>query len=78
MLKVLYGLRMDKEVYTDRINTFIKKGNYHAAINVALSALNACHKDNDQQGVDDFLDIIKEIIRHLGEEFGSQAWLASQ
>ena len=69
---------MDKESYTDRINTFVTKGNYHAAINVALSGLNACRKEKDQAGIDSFLEIIKGIIQNLAEEFGSEDYLASQ
>ena len=59
----------------ERINTFIQKGNYHAAINIALSGLNACRKEGDQTGIDEFLDVIKGIARKLAEEFGSQAYL---
>lgn len=67
---------MDKASYTDRINTFITKGNYHAALNVALSGLNACRKENDQAGVDSFLDTIKATVQKLAEEFGSKDYLA--
>ena len=59
----------------ERINTFIQKGNYHAAINIALSGLNACRKENNQDGIDAFLDIIKGIIKTLAEEFGSESYL---
>lgn len=69
---------MDKISYTDRINTFITKGNYHAAINVALSGLNACRKDRDQDGVDNFLDTIKTIVTKLAEEFASEEYLAKK
>ena len=68
---------MDKTTYMERINTFIQKGNYHAAINIALSGLNACRKENDQNGIDEFLDIIKGIIKSLAEEFGSKDYLAN-
>jgi len=73
---VIYGLSMDKASYTDRITTFIARGNYHAAINIALSGLNACRKENDQAGIDEFLDIIKGIVQTLAEEFGSEDYLA--
>lgn len=61
----------------ERINTFIEKGNYHAAINIALSGLNACRKESDQAGIDEFLDTIKGIVRTLADEFGSEAYLAN-
>lgn len=66
---------MDKSSYTDRITTFIDRGNYHAAINIALSGLNACRKENDQACIDEFLDIAKGIIQTLAEEFGSDDYL---
>jgi hypothetical protein len=66
---------MDKSTYMERINTFIQKGNYHAAINIALSGLNACRKESDQAGIDEFLDVIKGIAKTLAEEFGSETYL---
>lgn len=68
---------MDKHAHMERINTFIEKGNYHAAINVALSAMNACRKDKDQSGVDEFIGVIKGITQTLAEEFASKDYLAS-
>lgn len=64
---------MDIESETDRIQDFVDKGNYHAAINIALSAMNECRRNNEQAGVDKFIDIIKGIVNTLAEEFGSQA-----
>lgn len=63
---------MDIESEIDRIQDFVDKGNYHAAINIALSAINACRRNNDQAGVDKFLVIIKGIVQTLAEEFGSK------
>ncbi len=63
---------MDIESETDRIQAFVDKGNYHAAINIALSAMNECRRNNEQAGVDKFIDIIKGIVNTLAEEFGSQ------
>lgn len=68
---------MDKQTHMERINTFIQKGNYHAAINVALSAMNACRKQDDQPGIDEFIDIIRGIVKTLAEEFASEDYLAT-
>ncbi|MCK4707454.1 MAG: hypothetical protein KAQ67_01325 [Gammaproteobacteria bacterium] len=57
----------------DRIQIFVDKGNYHAAINIALSALNECRRNNDQKGVDLFLEVIRGIVRNLSDQFGSKA-----
>lgn len=61
----------------DRINTFIQKGNYHAAINVALSAMNACRKQQDQAGIDEFIDVIRGIVQTLAQEFASDDYQAT-
>ena len=63
---------MDIELEIDRIQGFVDKGNYHAAINIAISALNECRRNDDQAGVDKFIDIIKGIAQMLAKEFGSQ------
>jgi hypothetical protein len=75
---VLYGYAMDKNSYTDRISTFVQKGNFHAAINVALSGMNDCRKHNDQAGIDQFIDIIKGVVDTLAREFGSDEYLAGK
>ena len=36
------------------IQEFVDKGNYHAALNIALSALNEGRRINDQASVDKF------------------------
>ena len=64
---------MDIASEDHRIQDFVDKGNYHAAINIALSALNECRRHNDQFGVDHFLEIIKGIVHTLADEFGSKA-----
>jgi len=61
---------MDIESETNRIYEFVDKGNYHAAMNIAISALNECRRNNHQVGVDTFLDIIKSIANTMAEEFG--------
>ena len=51
---------------------FVEDGNYHAAYNIALSAMNACRRAGDQAGVDDCIDLIREIVAALAREFGSR------
>lgn len=62
---------MDIKSEKARIQDFVDKGNYHAAINIAISALNACRKDSDQAGIDQFLLVIKGIVETMTDEFGS-------
>lgn len=62
---------MDSETEIETIEEFVRKGNYHAAYNIALSALNAARKDSDQARVDQFIDIIRGIVNSLAEQFGS-------
>lgn len=62
---------MDIEAETRFIHDFVDKGNYHAAINTAISAMNACRKIEDQAGVDHFIDVIRGIVDTMAEEFGS-------
>ena len=63
---------MEASLVENDIQEFVDKGNYHAALNIALSALNECRRNNNQAGVDKFLDVIKSIVQTLTEEFGSQ------
>ena len=63
---------MNIETEIKRIQDFVDKGNYHAAINIALSALNECRRNKDQTGVDRFIDIIRGIVQTLAGQFGSQ------
>ncbi|NNE63262.1 MAG: hypothetical protein HKN34_04195 [Gammaproteobacteria bacterium] len=62
---------MDIESETKEIQNFVDKGNYHAAYNIALSALNACRRENDQPGIDHFIGVIRGIVDSLADEFGS-------
>ncbi len=48
------------------------KGNYHAAINLAISAVNECRRNNDQSGVDTFLDLIQDIVNIMTDAFASR------
>lgn len=62
---------MDIQSETNRIQKFVDKGNYHAAINIAISALNECRRIEDQAGVDKFIAVIKGIVNTMDNEFGS-------
>jgi len=62
---------MDIEAETEIIQQHIDKGNYHAAINLAISAMNECRRDQDQSGIDYFINMIKSIASTIGDEFGS-------
>lgn len=66
---------MDVESYTDRIQSFVNSGNYHAAFNIAISGLNECRTSNDQLGVNKFLSIIHGISVTMAHEFGSKEYL---
>ena len=55
-----------------RVQGFVDKGNYHAAINIAISALNECRRIEDQASVDNIIDVIKGIVNTMGDEFGSK------
>jgi len=61
---------MDIQSEVARVQGFIDKGNYHAAINIALSAMNECRRTDDQAGIDTFIDMIKGIANTLAEKFG--------
>lgn len=63
---------MDIEAEKKNILTHIDRGNYHAGINLAISAMNQCRREEDQAGVDSFIAFIREIVDRMGEEFGSK------
>ncbi len=69
---------MDIESYEDEVQGFVSRGNYHAAINIALSGLNECRRNSDQAGIDHCLGVIKGVIQHLAGEFGSKEYLEQQ
>jgi len=62
---------MNIESEVVRIQEFVDKGNYHAAINIAISAMNDCRKNKKQVGIDKFIDIMRGIINTMAKEFGS-------
>lgn len=66
---------MSNESDTDRIQSFVESGNFHAAINIAISGLNECRRNDDQGGVDKFLRIINDISLTMAREFGSKEYL---
>lgn len=63
---------MDLEAQAEMIQGFVDKGNFHAAYNLALSALNECRRRQDQAGIDRFLQVIQRIVDTLAAEFGSK------
>ena len=63
---------MDIESEKDRIQSFVDRGNYHAAINLSISAMNEGRRNEDQSVVDMFLGIIKAIVQTMTDEFGSK------
>ena len=68
----------DLEEEKKRIGQFVTDGNYHAAINIALSCLNECRRNDNQPGVDDFLGVISAITDTLAEAFGSEEYLSKR
>ena len=64
---------MNIELETIKIQSFVDKGNYHAAINLAISAMNECRRDKNQNGVDYFINFIKNIAITIAEAFGSKS-----
>ena len=66
---------MDLDAETQRIHQFVNQGNYHAALNIALSCMNDGQRNGRQQQVDRFLGIIRDIYESLAEEFGSDDYL---
>ena len=60
---------MNIESESKVIQSFVDKGNFHAAMNIAISALNECRRNNDQPGVNAFLDIIRRIADTMSQAF---------
>ena len=63
---------MNIESEKENIQGHVDKGNYHAAINLAISAMNECRRNGDQTVVDIFIAYIREIIDVMDAEFGSK------
>jgi hypothetical protein len=64
---------MDIESEKSRIQEFVDKGNYHAALNLTVSAINTCRRHDDQAGVDDLIATLRNIVQVLADEFGSHS-----
>jgi len=62
---------MDIEAETRIIQEFVDKGNYHAAMNIAISAMNECRRNNDQAGVNQFLEVIRKIADTMTQVFAA-------
>jgi len=62
---------MNNTAEEKRILEFAAKANYHAAINLALSAMNENRRNHEQVGVDHFIGLIKSIVEKIDKEFGS-------
>lgn len=63
---------MDIQSETNRIESFIERGNYHAAVNLAISALNECRRTDNQDCADTFLRLINKISIRMTREYGSK------
>ena len=63
---------MNIEAEKATIQTHIDKGNYHAAINLSISAMNECRREDNQLGVDTFIAFIRGIVDVMDEAFGSE------
>ena len=62
---------MDSDAEIKRIQEFVDKENYHAAINIALSAMNEGRRQKNQQEVDLFLSVINGIVLNMSQQYGS-------
>ena len=62
---------MDIPSEVEGIQAFVDKGNFHAAMNLAISAMNECRRERNQPGVDRFLEVIQHITDIMTSEFGS-------
>ena len=63
---------MNIELEKESIQAHVDKGNYHAAINLAISAMNECRRNENQAGVDIFIEFIRSIVDTMADEFGSK------
>jgi hypothetical protein len=62
---------MDFEAHLARVDGFVAAGNFHAALNIALSGMNDCRRRDDQAGVDRSLEVIRGIVDRLQQLYGS-------
>ena len=73
MTKITVEKNMNIESEIKIIQEFVDKGNFHAAMNISISALNECRRNKNQPGIDRFLDVIKGIADTMAEVFGQQS-----
>jgi hypothetical protein len=66
---------MDIKLELERVQSFVEDGNFHAAMNIAISGLNECRRNHDQACTDKFLRMINHISLTMAREFGSKAYL---
>ncbi len=69
---IIGNVLLDIDAEKINIQSHIDKGNYHAGMNLAISAMNSCRGENNQKGVDIFIDVLKDIVATLDAEFGSK------
>ena len=63
-------MKTDIDAELKLISGFVIKGNYHAAMNISISALNKCRQQDNQEGVNTFLGMIRKITEHMTEKYG--------
>ena len=63
---------MNSDAEIKRVQGFVEKENYHAAINIALSAMNEGRRQKNQQEVDLFLSVISDIVLNMAQQYGSR------
>lgn len=56
----------------ERIQWFIDIGNYHASVNLTISAMNACRRQSDHAGTDHYLQLLQRIVDTMYGAYGSQ------
>ena len=71
MTKITVEKNMNIESEIKIIQEFVDKGNFHAAMNISISALNECRRNKNQPGIDRFLEVIKGVANTMTEVFGS-------
>jgi hypothetical protein len=64
---------MDIDNEITAIQQFVDKGNFHAAMNIAISALNQCRREQDREGVERFIEVIQGVASTIAEQFSSRS-----
>ena len=63
---------MDYTAKENEIQQQLERGNYHAAMNLSISAMNECRREQDQPGVERFLGVMQAILDRMKLEYGGQ------